>query len=42
LIETDIVGVTWNTSFSGSTVNVRYTTTANNKIMRTVVKKFNA
>jgi hypothetical protein len=38
--ETADVGVTWNLNISGSTTQVRYTTTANNKTMHCTVKRF--
>lgn len=33
------VGVTWNLNVNGATTEVRYTTTANNKAMKAIVKK---
>jgi len=36
------VGVTWNLNINGATTEVRYTTTANNKVMRAVAKKIKA
>lgn len=40
--ETGDVGVTWNLNISGADVQVRYTTTANDKTMRAVVKRIKA
>jgi hypothetical protein len=40
--ETADVGVTWSAAINGANVEIRYTTTANNKTMRADVKRFRA
>lgn len=39
-VETDDVGVTWAAAINGTNVEVRYTTTANNKSMNAFIKRF--